>query len=93
VIEKIDAAGDDFPFNALAIRLDACEEAPFECRLKEQGILESVLSKIWSDDMRKALAHLDDEKRSQLIYLADLGTAVCLSGLVVSILHAAGNLF
>jgi hypothetical protein len=43
--------------------------------------------------MRKALAHLDDRQRNQLIYLADLGTAVCLSGLVVSILHAAGNLF
>jgi hypothetical protein len=61
--------------------------------LKEQGIRESVRSKIWSDDMRKALAYLDDKQRSQLIYLADLGTAVCLSGLVVSILHAAGNLF
>lgn len=43
--------------------------------------------------MRKALAHLDDRQRDQLIYLADLATAVCLSGLVVSILHSAGNLF
>ena len=61
--------------------------------LKELSILESVLPKNWSENMRKALAHLNDRQRNQLIYLADLGTAVCLSGLVVSILHAAGNLF
>jgi hypothetical protein len=43
--------------------------------------------------MRKALAKLDDEERSILLYLADLGTALCLSGFVVSILKAAGALF
>lgn len=43
--------------------------------------------------MRKALARLDDAERSQLLYLADLGTALCMSGLVVSILHAICDLF
>ena len=43
--------------------------------------------------MRKVLATLDDEQRYLLLYLADLGTAVCLSGLVVSILQAASSLF
>lgn len=42
--------------------------------------------------MRKALAKLDDEERHQLLYLVDLGTALCLSGLVVSILRGIGNL-
>jgi len=43
--------------------------------------------------MRKVLAELDDEQREVLLYLADLGTALCLSGLVVSILQFAGSLF
>lgn len=42
--------------------------------------------------MRKLLASLDDERRAVLLYLADLGTALSLSGLVVSILHALGSL-
>jgi hypothetical protein len=42
--------------------------------------------------MRKALAKLDDTERYQLLYLVDLGTALCTSGLVVSVLHAVGEL-
>jgi hypothetical protein len=42
--------------------------------------------------MRKALAKLDDSERYQLLYLADLGTALCMAGLAVSILHAVGGL-
>ncbi|MBR0793089.1 hypothetical protein JQ631_28785 [Bradyrhizobium manausense] len=41
--------------------------------------------------MRKVLAELDDEERYHLLYLADLGTALCMSGLTVSILHAVGR--
>lgn len=36
--------------------------------------------------MRKAIAELDAEERAALIYLADLGTAMCASGLIVSLL-------
>ena len=43
--------------------------------------------------MRKALAHLNEEERHHLLYLADWGTALCLSGLAVSILHLTGSLF
>jgi hypothetical protein len=43
--------------------------------------------------MRKALAQLNDEERHELLYLTDLGTALCLSGLAVSILHLTGALF
>lgn len=38
--------------------------------------------------MRKALAELDAEQREALLYLADLGTAVCSSGLIVSLIKA-----
>ncbi len=43
--------------------------------------------------MRKALAQLDAEQREQLVYLADLGTALCSSALVVGILQAIVGLF
>jgi hypothetical protein len=36
--------------------------------------------------MRKALAQLDAEERAALLYLADVGTAMCASGLIVSVL-------
>jgi hypothetical protein len=36
--------------------------------------------------MRKAIARLDAEQRAQLLYLADLGTAMLSSALVVSVL-------
>ena len=36
--------------------------------------------------MRKAIAELDAEQRAALIYLADLGTAICAAGLIVCLL-------
>lgn len=36
--------------------------------------------------MRKAIAELDAEQRAALIYLADLGTAICAAGLIVGLL-------
>lgn len=36
--------------------------------------------------MRKAISELDVEQRQQLLYLADLGAALCLSALTVCIL-------
>ena len=37
--------------------------------------------------MRKALAELDADERAALLYLADLGTALCAAGLVVSVIR------
>ena len=42
--------------------------------------------------MRKAIAELDAEQRAQLLYLADLGTALFSSALVVSILRGTAVL-
>ncbi|MBR0691810.1 hypothetical protein [Bradyrhizobium lablabi] len=36
--------------------------------------------------MRKAIAQLDAEQREQLLYLADLGAALCSSALAVGLL-------
>jgi len=36
--------------------------------------------------MRKAIDQLDAEERAALLYLADLGTAMCASALMVSML-------
>jgi hypothetical protein len=38
--------------------------------------------------MRKAIAELDAETREALLYLADLGTAVCAAGLITSLMKA-----
>ena len=38
--------------------------------------------------MRKAIAELDNEAREALLYLADLGTAICASGLIASLIKA-----
>ncbi|WP_155262762.1 MULTISPECIES: hypothetical protein [Bradyrhizobium] len=43
--------------------------------------------------MRKAIARLDAEQRAQLLYLADLGTAMFASALVVCILKSIVDLF
>lgn len=43
--------------------------------------------------MRKALAELSDDERQTLLYLVDFAIAVCLSGLIVSILKFIGDLF
>jgi hypothetical protein len=38
--------------------------------------------------MRKAIAERDAEQRAALLYLADLGAAICASGLIVSVLKS-----
>jgi DNA-directed RNA polymerase specialized sigma24 family protein len=43
-------------------------------------------------DMRKAIAELDEEQRAALLQVADLGTAVCASALIVSVLRFIGGL-
>ena len=42
--------------------------------------------------MRKVIAGLDEEQRETLLYLADLGTAVFSSALIVGLLKAVGDL-
>ena len=43
--------------------------------------------------MRKAIAQLDAEQKAQLLYLADFGTAMFTSALVVCTLKAIVDLF
>lgn len=43
--------------------------------------------------MRKVIAQLDPEQKAQLLYLADLGTAMFSSALVVCILKGIVDLF
>jgi ABC-type nickel/cobalt efflux system permease component RcnA len=42
--------------------------------------------------MKKAMAGLDAEQREALLYLADLGLAICSAALVVSLLQAMVDL-
>jgi hypothetical protein len=42
--------------------------------------------------MRKAIAELDEEQRAALLYVADLGTAICASALIASLLRLLGGL-
>jgi hypothetical protein len=42
--------------------------------------------------MRKAIAELDADQRAALLYVADLGTALCTSGLIVGLLKEAVDL-
>ncbi len=49
-------------------------------------------SRPWRGKMRKALAELNEDERHALLYVADLGTAACLSGLIVSIIKLVGDL-
>lgn len=42
--------------------------------------------------MRKAIAELDAEQRETLLYLADLGSALFSSALIVCILRVVGDL-
>jgi hypothetical protein len=42
--------------------------------------------------MRKAIAELDEEQRAALLQVADFGTAVCASALIVSLLRLVGGL-
>lgn len=43
--------------------------------------------------MRKAIANLNDEQRAVLLEVADFGTAVFSSGLIVAILMGVVELF
>jgi hypothetical protein len=43
--------------------------------------------------MRKAISELDDEQRAVLLEIADFGTAVFSSGLVVAVLKTVVDLF
>jgi len=43
-------------------------------------------------EMRKAMAELDPEQRAALLYLADLGTAVFASALIVSLIKLVVDL-
>jgi hypothetical protein len=42
--------------------------------------------------MKKVTARIDAEQREALLYLADLGLAVCSAALGVSLLHAIADL-
>ena len=42
--------------------------------------------------MRKAIAELDEEQRAALLQVVDLGTEVCASALIVSLLRFAVGL-
>ncbi len=42
--------------------------------------------------MRKTFPEMDAEQRAALLYVADLGTALCASGLVISILKSVVDL-
>jgi hypothetical protein len=59
--------------------------------LKEPGASLSVVRKR-SGTMRKAIAELDDEQRAALLQVADLGTAICASALIVSVSRFIGGL-
>jgi hypothetical protein len=43
--------------------------------------------------MRNVISQLDKEQRQALLQVADLGTALFASGLIVSILKFVGDLF
>ena len=42
--------------------------------------------------MRKAIAQLDADQRAALLYVADLGSALCASGLIVCLLKSVTDL-
>ncbi len=42
--------------------------------------------------MRNTFPEMDAEQRAALLYVADLGTALCASGLVISILKSVVDL-
>lgn len=42
--------------------------------------------------MRKAISELDAEQRAELLYVADLGTALCAAGLIVSLMKSVVDL-
>ena len=38
--------------------------------------------------MRKVIGELDPEQRAALLYVVDLGTAICAAGLIVSLMKS-----
>ena len=42
--------------------------------------------------MRKAIGELDPEQRAALLYVVDLGTAICAAGLIVSLMKSVVDL-
>ena len=42
--------------------------------------------------MRKAISELDADQRAALLYVVDLGTALCAAGLIVSLLKSVVDL-
>jgi hypothetical protein len=58
---------------------------------KEPGIAE-IVAGVEDTAMRKAISELDDEQRAVLLEIADFGTAVFSSGLVVAILKSVVDL-
>jgi hypothetical protein len=42
--------------------------------------------------MRRAIGELDPEQRAALLYVVDLGTALCAAGLIVSLLKGVVDL-
>ena len=51
-----------------------------------------VLTTKGGKDMRKTIPEMDAEQRAALLYVVDLGTALCASGLIVSLLKSAVDL-
>jgi hypothetical protein len=43
-------------------------------------------------NMRKTIPEMDAEQRAALLYVVDLGTALCASGLIVSLLKSVVDL-
>jgi len=52
----------------------------------------SVLEKKGGMKMRKAISELDADQRAALLYVVDLGTALCAAGLIVSLLKSVVDL-
>ncbi len=42
--------------------------------------------------MRKAIGELEPEQRAALLYVVDLGTAICAAGLIVSLMKSVVDL-
>jgi hypothetical protein len=52
-----------------------------------------LVARVEETTMRKAISELDDEHRAVLLEVADFGTAVFSSGLIVAILKSIVDLF
>lgn len=60
--------------------------------MQEPGAVD-VVARMEDISMRKAISELDDEQRAVLLEIADFGTAVFSSGLVVAVLKTVVDLF